>query len=771
MSAFGMRRSSTQRNSIRGVYNLQENNSSNKMKLSPLFKMKVDPSDWKRRDYPVKKPMVWVSDLRRTLLQTISLAVAAGQHVLLDVMVDDSANIDDETEQDDKKYDSDSDEEDDDPSYVNKKDAKSDSSDEERQKKSNKNRSKRKKKKSKDEKKKSKKKKSKDDDDERGGRSGGPNNNINNYNTRRKKEEKSPGKAIEGAVKDHMKDLRVSRIRLKKNTPVEDIYIRRSARSGQLRDGPIYSDIVIIEDLHKASYEMLKFINDIMSFRRAPKAGDIFKMPLEHRFTIVVVCSHKKSSKNSTMLLPLNIREGFFLSMRLDVPLIARQQSGTTSVKINENTTINEDNNNKNIMGSINDTTRLSNTSDLLNNLLDIDELNNSTDEEEENDKKKSRNIKKDDLQKDNNAAGEKNSNDLYYETLCKFLLLDFNNDYEQNKFGSGDRRRNRRMRQQNNQNGIFSAIHEDAEQIESAASDLYVANSLSLYLINIQIALRSHNRISTGPTGRKISISQKQSYIRKGNNLNCLIDPFLEAARLTAFLHGSEYLLPWHIRYITPFVFSHRFDLQRDQFIGGRRGSGNMTDLYADAERICLEVLNSIPCILSDVNMFFPKHNAQIKRGYSNSIGTPGNSNTNTPVMLNKKVSRDIIDNNNKNLSTNNSMMKVASKIIDHRRQRTLSSSDTQVENVSNNENALDRHLFDDNNKINESDDLNNTTDVHKDDGINNSNDKSTTSIIDDDNNNIINSNDVDDDSNNEQILNQSSDYDFTLDFENNQQ
>ena len=67
------------------------------MKLSPLFKMKVDPSDWKRRDYPVKKPMVWVSDLRRTLLQTISLAVAAGQHVLLDVMVDDSANIDDET--------------------------------------------------------------------------------------------------------------------------------------------------------------------------------------------------------------------------------------------------------------------------------------------------------------------------------------------------------------------------------------------------------------------------------------------------------------------------------------------------------------------------------------------------------------------------------------------------------------------------------------------------------------------------------------------------
>ena len=73
-----------------------------------------------------------------------------------------------------------------------------------------------------------------------------------------------------------MKDLRVSRIRLKKNTPVEDIYIRRSARSGQLRDGPIYSDIVIIEDLHKASYEMLKFINDIMSFRRAP-AGDILK--------------------------------------------------------------------------------------------------------------------------------------------------------------------------------------------------------------------------------------------------------------------------------------------------------------------------------------------------------------------------------------------------------------------------------------------------------------------------------------------------------------
>ena len=78
-------------------------------------------------------------------------------------------------------------------------------------------------------------------------------------------------------------------------------------------------------------------------------------------------------------------------------------------------------------------------------------------------------------------------------------------------------------------------------------------------------------------------------------------------------------------------------FDLQRDQFIGGRRGSGNMTDLYADAERICLEVLNSIPYILSDVNMF-SKTQCTNKTGYSNSIGTPGNSNTNTPVMLNKK-------------------------------------------------------------------------------------------------------------------------------------
>ena len=33
------------------------------------------------------------------------------------------------------------------------------------------------------------------------------------------------------------------------------------------------------------------------------------------------------------------------------------------------------------------------------------------------------------------------------------------------------------------------------------------------------------------------------------------------------------------------------------------------------------------------------------------------------------------------------------------------------------------------------------------------------------------INRNDVDDESNNEQILNHTSDYDFTLDFENNQQ
>ena len=48
------------------------------------------------------------------------------------------------------------------------------------------------------------------------------------------------------------------------------------------------------------------------------------------------------------MLLPIYIREGFSW-YEIDVPLIARQQSEIL-VKINENTTINEDNNNKNIM-------------------------------------------------------------------------------------------------------------------------------------------------------------------------------------------------------------------------------------------------------------------------------------------------------------------------------------------------------------------------------------------------------------------------------------
>ena len=162
-------------------------------------------------------------------------------------------------------------------------------------------------------------------------------------NQRRTSVDKSPGRVVELALQQHFENL--------KRYPIFDWMIqlplkiyRRSKRSGQLRNGPIYSDIIVIEDLHRATYEMMKFINDIISFRRAPHPGDIIPMPLEHRFSIIAICSHKESSKNSSMLLPLYIRDSFLLSMRLDVPSILRKQKGLkTGSLVPDNDAHNED--------------------------------------------------------------------------------------------------------------------------------------------------------------------------------------------------------------------------------------------------------------------------------------------------------------------------------------------------------------------------------------------------------------------------------------------
>ena len=63
------------------------------VKIPPAFEMKVKPGSWKREEKANIKPMVWVSELRRKFFETTALSIAAGQHILIDVVVDNDADL------------------------------------------------------------------------------------------------------------------------------------------------------------------------------------------------------------------------------------------------------------------------------------------------------------------------------------------------------------------------------------------------------------------------------------------------------------------------------------------------------------------------------------------------------------------------------------------------------------------------------------------------------------------------------------------------------
>ena len=435
--------------------------------------------------------MVWVSELRRKFFEITALSIAAGQHILIDVVVDNDADL--------GRDDVDSNESEKSKFYEKLKTASNTETDREegsddshiRQERRIGNPVARGNKRN---------KKNYRNTKEPGTKGKGNIQNFPKDEQRRKSVNKSPGRIIELALQQHFENLKISYIRLTDSTPIEDLYTRRSKRSGQLRNGPIYSDIIIIEDLHRATNEMIKFINDIISFRRAPRPGEIIPMPLEHRFSIVAICSHKESKKNSSMLLPLNIRDCFLLSMRLDVPSILRKQKGLKSGSpVSGNDLRNE--NDISISGQP--------------SVTDILDLNKSfsNDHDEE---KVSPGDNKDEREKINRYSLD------YYESLCKFFLLDIK---EREQGGYSRAAQNRRKLRQRDSNNSYSTSR-DAENLEKAASNLYISNDMQLYLINIQIALRSHENVNIGPTGRKISIGAKQRRLRHGNNLNCLI-PF----------------------------------------------------------------------------------------------------------------------------------------------------------------------------------------------------------------------------------------------------
>ena len=86
----GMRRSpSLTSHGLRGI----RRGSGVEVKIPPAFEMKIKPESWKREEEANIKPMVWVSELRRKFFEITALSIAAGQHILIDVVVDNDADL------------------------------------------------------------------------------------------------------------------------------------------------------------------------------------------------------------------------------------------------------------------------------------------------------------------------------------------------------------------------------------------------------------------------------------------------------------------------------------------------------------------------------------------------------------------------------------------------------------------------------------------------------------------------------------------------------
>ena len=341
------------------------------------------------------------------------------------------------------------------------------------------------------------------------------------FKTRRKMkrpvEEYSPGEMVELAVKQHLKSSLVSYLRFNHSTPPEAIYQKKSSKYPDvLNAGPLYSDVFVVEDLHLASPAVWKTLRNIMTLRRAihPLHGNAFETPMTEQVCIIAVCSHAPR-ENSSMLLPLSLRELFFLSMRVDVPLISRKISGDQSRAISTS------------------------------------------------------------LYVDGDSVDSKGKGDKVFpkagEILYRFFDLDI--DFE----GRADRIRRASSRAKTGRL--------DLSTVDRKAQDVYVSEPMKMYLRNLLLAHRSHTSVSIGPTGRHLSLPLRHQKNRDGKRF---IDPFLESTKLIAYLSGASFVLPWHIRYIMPYVMTHRLEMK------------NLTgDRFIEAESLSRSFSTKVPTIL----------------------------------------------------------------------------------------------------------------------------------------------------------------------------
>lgn len=78
---------------------------------------------------------------------------------------------------------------------------------------------------------------------------------------------------------------------------------------------------------------------------------------------------------------------------------------------------------------------------------------------------------------------------------------------------------------------------------LQEEVKDVYIDQSIQLYIVNIATGTRKHRGVYLGASPRG-SIA------------------LMRAAKAYAFIHGREYVLPDDVKYLAPFVFAHRIIL-----------------------------------------------------------------------------------------------------------------------------------------------------------------------------------------------------------------
>lgn len=78
---------------------------------------------------------------------------------------------------------------------------------------------------------------------------------------------------------------------------------------------------------------------------------------------------------------------------------------------------------------------------------------------------------------------------------------------------------------------------------LQEEVKDVYIDQSIQLYIVNIATGTRKHRGVYLGASPRG-SIA------------------LMKAAKAYAFIHGREYVLPDDVKYLAPFVFAHRIIL-----------------------------------------------------------------------------------------------------------------------------------------------------------------------------------------------------------------